>query len=281
MAFKDLLLHIDTYPDPTPEAAIDEAVAFAKIVGGKLTLLAMPADIPLESNRLADYLIGLSNLVDSEEARSLATANALAQAFTGKAKAATVFEAVAEPKLTLFDMPAEVARRARTHDLCLVPMADRLPGQREVAQSAIFGSGRPVLIYTVGQTRFPGGLEKIAIAWDGSACAASAVAAAMPLLESAAEVRILSVVDEKPAAGPGVSSDLVRHLAAHGIKAQAEEIPAAGRRIGKALDDYLARRKPDLLVMGAYGHSRIREFVLGGATEHVLWECKTPVLLRH
>ena len=59
------------------------------------------------------------------------------------------------------------------------------------------------------------------------------------------------------------------------------EVEAEGRSIGKALDAYLKSQAPDLLVMGAYGHSRLQEFILGGATEHMLWEAKVPAFLAH
>lgn len=279
MAFDDLLLHLDTYPDASPTSAIDDAVAFARAVGGKITALALQAEIPLESNRLADYLLGLSGMIEGEEARSLQACRAGLSAFTTAAEAAGVFGGVLQGRADILSLASHVARHARTRDLCLVPIANRFDGQQEVAQAAIFESGRPVLIYSAGTSVFRGGLKRIAIAWDGGPCAASAVGAAMPLLGAADEVRILTVVDEKPAAVGGLTTELARHLEAHGIDARGDEIPAAGRRIDAALDAYLADTRPDLLVMGAYGHSRLREFILGGATEHMLWNCPVPTLL--
>jgi nucleotide-binding universal stress UspA family protein len=70
-------------------------------------------------------------------------------------------------------------------------------------------------------------------------------------------------------------------LKAHGVRAIAEDAPAEGRSIGRCLDGYVAAHRPALLVMGAYGHSRMREFILGGATEHVLHRPKVATFLAH
>lgn len=138
-----------------------------------------------------------------------------------------------------------------------------------------------MLIYKGRKGTFAKGLRKVAIAWDGGPCAARAVAEAMPLLGRAAQVRVFTVVGEKPSVEPGLAAELVRHLGAHGVVAAVDEVDIGGRAIGAALDAYLKAQAPDLLVMGAYGHSRLQEFVLGGATEHMLWETKVPTFLAH
>lgn len=281
MAFEDLLLHLDSYPDPTPPADIAAAVAFAAAVGGKLTALGLAVTIPLESNRIADYLIGLSKIALDEERRSRETCRGALKTFKARAAAAGVLGGSIFARTDIYDVPAVVARTARTRDICLVPLGGRFTGQHEVAQTAMFDSGRPVLIFKGRQTSFAKGLRKVVIAWDGGACAARAVAEALPLLAKAGEVRILTVVGDKPSAGPGLGEELARHLEAHRIAAAIDEVEADGRPTGDVFDAYLKARKPDLLVMGAYGHSRLQELVLGGATEHMLWETKVPTLMAH
>jgi nucleotide-binding universal stress UspA family protein len=281
MAHEDLLLHLDSFPNPTPEADIDAAVAFAAAAGGRLTALGVAVTIPLQSNRVADYLIGLSSIVRDEEKRSDAAGHSTLKQFTKKAKATGVFNESIFVRADLYDVPEVVARAARTRDICLVPLGGQFTGQHEVAQTVIFDSGRPVLIFKGRKRTFAKGLRKVVVAWDGGPFAARAVAEALPLLAKAAEVRVLTVVGEKPSAGAGLATDLVRHLRTHGVFAIVDEVEAQGRPIGKALDSYLKSQAPDLLVMGAYGHSRLRELVLGGATEHMLWENKVPTLLAH
>lgn len=282
MPLQDILLQVDSYPDPTPSAAIDDAIRFAAMVGGKLTLLAVRVDIPLRSNVLADRLIGLSALEQEWEAKSHAACRASLDHFTAKAGVAGVFIDGRIEVMNLYDAPDLVARWARTRDLCIVPLANRFDGQTEVAQAAIFGSGRPVLCFRAGQPIVRGdSLGDVVIAWDGSRCAARAMADAAPILRKAGTVRVVTFVDEKPAATSGLGAEAVRHLAANGIAATSEDVASDGAPIGRTLDTYLKDRPADLLVMGAYGHSRWREFVLGGATEHVLRAPPTALLLSH
>jgi nucleotide-binding universal stress UspA family protein len=124
-------------------------------------------------------------------------------------------------------------------------------------------------------------LPRIAILWDDSRGAARAAADALPLLVKAEEVRVVTITGEKPVASPGLSHDLVRHLQAHGVKALGEEVDGARRDIGAVIDAVIAERRPQLLVMGAFGSPRLKEFVLGGATRHVLDNLSTPTLMSH
>jgi len=281
MPLKDLLIHLDSYPYPTPSAEIADAVAFAASLGATLTALAVGIRIPLESNRIADYLIGLSKAVAEQEAESDAACRKMLAEFTAKAQAAQVFGEAVGKVCDLYGVNDLVVREARTRDLCLIPLGPRYSGQQEVAEAVVFQSGRPVLIFTGGKAHFAQGLKRVVVAWDGSACAARAVAEALPLLRVAAEVRILAVLGEKPTLRAGMAPALVRHLAAHGISGDLDEVEAHGSKIGDVLDAYLHDTVPDLLVMGAYGHSRLREFILGGATEHMITAGKVPTFLSH
>ncbi|WP_374569830.1 universal stress protein [Phenylobacterium sp.] len=283
MALKDVLLHLDSYPEATPDAMIDSAVGLAAALGAQLTALAVQVQFPVKSNRVADYLIGLSALAQDEAARSRANAEAALAHFTAAAKAAGVFQEARLDSALIYDVADRVAERARTRDLCIVPLAERFDGQQEVAQSVVFGSGRPVLAMgpqaapPAGET----GLGLAVLAWDGSRSAARAMADALPILKKARQVHVLTVVNDKPAAVAGLGEEAVRHLTQHGVAALAREIDADGLAIGETLAGYLKAEGADLLVMGAYGHSRLREFVLGGATEHMLHEPPTPVLMAH
>ena len=134
----------------------------------------------------------------------------------------------------------------------------------------------------------PGALGEVAawpgvavVAWDGSRGAARALADALPLLRRARQVRILTIVNEKPGATPDLGVDVVRHLRMHGVESVRDEIDGGGTTISATLDAYLERESASLLVMGAYGHSRVREFLLGGATDYALRAPVCPVLLSH
>ncbi|ATC32152.1 universal stress protein [Caulobacter vibrioides] len=282
MRFHDLLLHIDTYPKPTPAPAIEEAVRLAASLGGKLTALALEIEIPLHSNRLADYLIGLSDMATAEEARSRKAGKDGLAYFTEVAIKVGVYQAAASARAHHYDVAEDVAKIARTYDLCLLPRIDGSNGQLEVAQSVVFGSGRPVLTFKAGEAAaLIQGPDEVVIAWDGSRSAARALADALPLLVRAKSVRILTVLNEKPGVRATIGADAQRHLQAHGVNATLDEVDTDGGTIGAAFDRYLERIQPDLLVMGAYGHSRAREFLLGGATQHILACVPYPTLLSH
>jgi nucleotide-binding universal stress UspA family protein len=278
----DVLLQIDTYPDATPTTAIDQAVAFTAALGGRLSALAVEVDIQAPNNRLADYVIGLSQMAAEEEKKSRRFCVAALEAFAARAGEAGVLGETLHGRTDIYAVGAYVAEHARTRDLCIVPVADPSDGQRSIVEAVVFGSGRPVLTFRPGVADLPAGsLGTVVLAWDGTRTAARALADALPVMRMAREVRVLTVINEKPSARAGLGKAVVRHLQAHGIEASVDEVDAGGQRIGIVLEQYLAKHSPDLLVMGAYGRSRTREFILGGATEHMLFNPGTPLLLSH
>ena len=282
MAYIDLLLHIDSYPKPTPPEAIDEAVRLGASLGGKLTGLAIEVDIPVHSNHLADYLIGLTAMAKEQEALSRNACQEGLAHFTEAAKKAGVFEGTKLVRVNQYGVADHVARLARTHDLCLLPLVGGFDGQMEVADSVVFSSGRPVLIFPVGSAGgLASGPDLVVIAWDGSRSAARAMGDALPILIRAQRVRLLTVLDDNPSAVANVGKSARLHLQMYGVTATVDEVVAGGDAIGIVFDKYIKQYKPDLLVMGGYGHSRAREFILGGATEHALRAPTCPVLLSH
>lgn len=282
MPLKDILLQIDTYPERTPDVAIDAAIAFAAAMGARIFAVVVQVDIRLASHLIADHLLNRSGLQHEWEARSLAHSQAAAKYFEARATAAGVLAGVEMRKINLYGADDAVARCARTRDLCIVPLGSRYDGQIELAQQVIFQSGRPVLAFSAERPILATtSLRDVVVAWDGSRSAARALADALPILERAGSVRVVTFVNEKESAQAGVGAEAVRHLAAHGIKAMADEVETRGVRIGAAIDAYLARSPADLLVMGAYGHPRVLEFVLGGATQHVLRAPPAAVILSH
>lgn len=154
-------------------------------------------------------------------------------------------------KADLYCVGDYVAKRARTRDLCIVAVVSPLDGQRSIAEDVVFGSGRPTLLFRPGVADLLSqGLSTVVLAWDGSRSAARVMADALPLLPKAREVRVLTVLNEKPEARSGLGDDVVRHLKAHGVNAVADEVDAEKQPIGKVLEIYAERHRSDLLVMG-------------------------------
>lgn len=282
MPANDILLQIGSYPEPTSPEAIDQAVRFTQAVGGKLTALAVQARIDVPENPLANYLIGLNKLAREEEDKSLRACHAGLELFSNRAREGGVFGGTLLGESDLYATGDYVARHARTRDLCLVPVGTPLDGQRAIAEAVVFGSARPVLLFRPGVADLLNqGLSAVVLAWDGSRSAARAMADALPVMQAARQVRVLTVINEKPEARSGLGAEAARHLEAHSITAVVDEVDADGRRVGVVLEEHAAACRSDLLVMGAYGRSRVREFILGGATEHMLHDPKTPLFLSH
>jgi len=282
MAYPDLLLTALTYPDATPDRAIRSGVALARRLGGKLTFLTVRVDLPQLHNPLANALLDLDRISDMEQARSAATADL--EAVCARIAADIFHEPLNTETVTakLYEESDVVARAARTRDLTLTPIGPAVLADRDLAETILFASGRPVMVYPeAAHIAAHDGFTRVTVAWDGGRAAARAVADALPILQQAGEVRIFTALGDKPQAVRGTAGDLVRHLHTHGIEAAIDERLDHDRTIGCRLADYVAEVKPDLLVMGAYGHARLREFVLGGATEAVLRDPPCPVLLSH
>ncbi len=144
----------------------------------------------------------------------------------------------------------------------------------------MFQSGRPCLIYPDALSK-NFSLETIVISWDLSRSAARAVGDALPLLMKARSVHVVTVRGEKGLPCNDVAAPLIDYLHEHGVNCAAADKDLAGAAIGSAILDYSANANADLLVMGAYGHSRAREFVLGGATKSILDLAPLPLFMAH
>jgi nucleotide-binding universal stress UspA family protein len=277
----DMLLQIDTYAEPTPSPAIDQAVAFAKVCGGRISALATHIDIHVPDNWLAEKLLHVSHLAKVEEDKSLQAARSSLRYFEDAARKADVFSEAMVARVDLNAIGPCVARHARTRDLCIASFSNRIDSQRAVAEDVVFGSGRPVLVFNPDKAPLPtGSLTSVSVLWDGSRCAARAVSDSIPILAKAQKVSVVTVIGEKPSAVSGLAADLVRHLGTHGIAVQIEEVTHRGS-IGASIEAHLTESRPDILIMGAYGTPKLKEFILGGATEHVLNNLRVPVILSH
>lgn len=282
MTYPDLLLAALTYPDATPDRAVRGGVALARRLRGVLTVLTVRVDLPDLHNPIANALIHLDRLTELEESRSAAVARLEAMCARIAAEEAGAEVRVETIVTKLYEEADVICRAARTRDMTLVPIGPAVLADRSLAETVLFGAGRPVLVYPEAAEISPSeGFGTVAIAWDGGSRAARAVADALPILRQAREVRIFTALGEKPQTVRGAALDLVRHLASHGIKAGVDERLAHEETIGHRLAEYVADLSPDLLVMGGFGHARLREFVLGGATDAMLEAPPCPVLLSH
>ncbi len=119
------------------------------------------------------------------------------------------------------------------------------------------------------------------VAWDFSRAAARAVSDSLALLERATKVHVVTVVNEKQLDRKHSAEELSKNLSRHGIDVTLDRVDAKGMAIGEVLEEYVTSQAADMLVMGAYGHSRLREFVLGGATRSLMSKPPLPILFSH
>jgi nucleotide-binding universal stress UspA family protein len=183
-------------------------------------------------------------------------------------------------------LPHLLARYARHADLTLVGRANAEVGGADdalLAEAAFMDSGRPALVVPPegGGAAWSLPPRRAVVAWDGSREAARATGDALPLLRLADRVTVL-VVDGRDASGhPGdrPGAEIAAHLARHGVGAEVLEARSDGAPTGEAILAQARSAGADLLVTGGYGHSRLREMLLGGVTRHVLEHATVPVLL--
>jgi nucleotide-binding universal stress UspA family protein len=170
---------------------------------------------------------------------------------------------------------------ARHTDLCVVGQPSEETPEPEagrLVEAAFMDSGRPALVVPyIGAAPEPS--RRILVAWNGSREAARAVHDALPFLLAPERTTVL-IVDPQ-AQGSEVGEPPGADLARHGVRVEVKSVPGGGLVAGDAILAQAADEGADLLVMGGYGHSRLREMVLGGATRHLLVQMTLPVLLSH
>jgi nucleotide-binding universal stress UspA family protein len=280
MSYKDLLLSLASYPDSTPPAAVDLAADFAASIGAKLSAIACELKIAVPGSLIAPAFLNVPALAAAEAKKGREQAEAALAAFQKAAENKNVFEERILEHCQAPEYSDLIVEYARLRDLTIIPAEANDLADQPTAEALIFESGRPVLMLPREPSK-PFALNTATVAWDFSRPAARAIGDALPLLTKARRVHIVTVTNEKRIDTPRSGPELAKHLARHGVDVILETVDAQGRSIGEALAAAARIHDSDLLVMGAYGHSRLREFVLGGATRSMINRPPLPVLLSH
>lgn len=286
MPIRDILFPMLSYPTATAADSVERAVTLATGLGAHILGLTFELDIKLPVGLYA-HPPEIGGILAAERRKTAANARDLVAVFDdvcarqGAVGRGGTYEHVIE-----HCAPAEVANvlvdHAKLRDLSIFPVNPEDEGQRSLVEGLIFASGRPVLLLPESATRqLASSFDTVAVAWDHSRSATRAVADALPILQGAKHVHVVTVADEKRLHRAGSGVELCKHLARHGVEVTFEQAQAKGRAIGDVLEAYAVERNIDLLVMGAYGHSRLREFILGGATRRVLTRPFGWTLLSH
>jgi nucleotide-binding universal stress UspA family protein len=280
MSYRTVLFAIDE--DPLAEAHVDHAARLARAFEGRLVGLSCHRPTPWPSDGVVAFIEGDPLTIELRAAEEAAIARETVFLQRCRLSGLTASDAI----LDTAEMASAVCRHAMFADLVVMaqpPSAgphhvERLRRVHAVLQDSI----RPVLLLPrAGQFTPPAGTALVA--WDGSASAARAASAALPLLRCAKGVQLVQVFDPRLADGAALQPGLERAagwLSGHGVAACAQvlasSLPAADALIAEA-----ARGGAELLVMGAWGHRRVVERLLGGATRTMVEEMTVPVLFAH
>lgn len=276
MQVRDLLLQLTTYPVPTPDWAIEAAGAIAGLFDARVSGAVCKVKMPAVSNFLADALVHANEAIAAANKKSEDNAQNLLSRFRELVPPQHCGE---ELKIDCGAMVSslDIAAQARVADMTIIPNYGHTG---PIAEDLVFDSGRPVLLLPVSEGAPKPSFDHVVVGWDGGRAAARALADALPICARAASVKVVTITGDK-ALDRDIQDGLRRHLKAHAIEADLIERPAAGADAGSALLEFCRSSGAGLLVMGAYGHSQLREFILGGATRTVVAEADLPVLMAH
>ena len=221
-------------------------------------------------------------IIESQRTESNKKARAAIARFEQAAKRAGISMETRTISTSISGAADQIGHIGRRFDLIVVGQPgrkDSLPDE-VIDEGVLFESGRPVIFVPFIQK---GGvkLDRIMVCWDGSRAAARAIADAIPLLKKAKQVEVVIISDKPNKKDEVPGADLGQHLARHGLKVDVKRITSPDIDVPSTILSYAADSSADMIVMGGYGHSRLREFVLGGVTRGLLESMTVPVLMSH
>ena len=276
---KDILVNLSA--GRSRDVAADYAISVAAAFGGVHVAAIAFAYEPVIPGSVFGGIP--AEFIDETRAENATAAQAALDRFNEAARRAGLSAETHMFDTTQVEGADMFGRMARRFDLAVVPQAD--PDDKAgladmITQAALFASGRPVVVVPYilkdGMT-----LERVLICWDGSRAAARAVGDAMPFLIRAKTVEAVIVTADPAKSGELPGADLGEHLARHGLQVEIKQIVAPDNDVASMILSHAADISADFVVMGGYGHSRLREFVLGGVTRGLLGAMTVPVLMSH
>lgn len=280
MGYKTILLYLDTAAQRVER--IDLAFEQAEKFDAHLVGLYAPGPVPIPAYALAEAGHEVVELLRRRRAEAAQSAKNAFEAASARRRAVKC-----EWRVAPGDAAAAVGLSGRYADLVIAgqPQPDDAGERFSILPSAadlVLSAGRPVLFVPYAG-RFPSVGKRILIAWNASRESARALSDAMPFLERASYVDVVSLdtdaIGSKHGEDPGADTGLL--LARHGIKVTVSQQSGSDIGVGEQLLSRAADFDADLIVMGAYGHSRLRERILGGATRTMLEAMTVPVLMSH
>jgi len=274
---KDIVVNLSVSKDGGP--AGDYAVSIASALDAHLTGIAFVFD-PIVPISGTGYIP--AEVIETQQADNEAAAKAAIDRFAAAANRAGLQAEPVTLSASFAGAGDQFGRIARRFDLAVVgqPEPETSTVEEIIAESALFESGRPMILVPYIQ-RDPLKLDNVMVCWDGSRAAARAIADAMPLLTKAGRVEIVIITNERGKQDEIQGADMGQHLARHGVNVDVHRIAGGDIDVADALLSHAADSSADFMVMGGYGHSRLREFVLGGVTHSIFRSMTVPALMSH
>lgn len=274
---KDLVVNL-TGSTPQDFAA-DYAISIAKTFAAHLAGIGFVYEPVIPGSLLGGIPV---DLIEAQRQENAKAAKAAVARFEAAAKAAGLSAEVRILDASIAGAADLFGRIARRFDLAVVGQARPREGSSEelLIEGALFESGRPVVIVPYVQSEGLK-LERALVCWDASRPATRAIADALPFLRRARAVEIVAVSGEHGKGGELAGTNMARHLARHGINAELKRVSAGDADVPSAIRAHAVEAGADFMVMGGYGHSRLREFILGGVTRTILTSTTIPVLMSH
>jgi nucleotide-binding universal stress UspA family protein len=274
---KDIIINLTV--DAVRDPAADYAISVARTFDAHLAGIGFAYDVPIPGSVFGATAVRLVEAQRAENQRAARDAISTFDAATRRVALSAESRLLDTSLTAAADTFGKLARR---FDLAVTAQAEpgKLPGRELIIEAALFESGRPVLIVPyIQQAGLK--LDRVMVCWDGSRNAARAVGDAMPFLKRAKSVECVVVTGEKGKGREIPGADIAHHLARHGLRVELREIVAGDLDIGNTILSHAADADSDLIVMGGYGHSRLRELVLGGVTRGLLAAMTVPTLMSH
>ena len=274
---KDIIVNLSVTKENTVVGQY--AVSVATTLQAHLTGIAFIYDpvVPISG---AGYIP--AEIIETQRDDNETAAEAAVKSFNTAADQAGISAEALMTNAGLAGAGDQFARMARRFDLAIVgqPQPDISSIEQIIGENTLFESGRPVIIVPYIQ-KAPFKNDNVMICWDGSRPAARAVADALPIIGKGGRVEIVIVANERGKQDEIEGADIGQHLARHGLKVDVHRISGGNIDVGDALLSHAADSGADFMVMGGFGHSRLREFILGGVTRSIFESMTVPVLLSH
>lgn len=274
---KDILVNLSAYAKR--DAAVDYAVSLGAMFEAHLSGVAFAYEPVVAASAMGGAPI---DFIDAQRAENRRICETATKAFNDAASRAGVSAECHVFALGVAAAADQFGQMARRHDLSVLMQTggeDDSAGGEMLIEAAMFQSGRPVLVVPYIQK---GGvtLDRVMVCWDGGRTAARSIGDAMPILRKAKAVSLVMATGEEGKRDTVPGADMAHHLARHGVNVEVQRIVVEGNVHG-ALLSHAADISADFMVMGGFGHSRLREFVLGGVTRAMLRSMAVPCFMSH